>query len=146
MLASAFWGWKINSVPLSTVSDLSVPLVEQTPKVENPEVEKTPVTARKITESQNDVHVNFKIDEQSFSLNVPRESSLYEALVLAEKAQLTTFSGKEYPSLGFFVGDIGELHGGDGNYLIYYVNGKEASVGVSAYKLKDGDTIEWKLE
>jgi len=30
--------------------------------------------------------------------------------------------------------------------LLYYINGKEASVGVSTYKPKNGDIIEWKLK
>ena len=71
---------------------------------------------------------------------------LYDALVQEEKEGRIDFSGKMYPNLGFFVTDIGTLHSGNGKNLIYYINGKEAAVGVSSYKLKDGDIIEWKLE
>ena len=71
---------------------------------------------------------------------------LYDALVQEEKEGRIDFSGKMYPNLGFFVTDIGTLHSGNGKNLIYYINGKEATVGVSSYTLKDGDVIEWKLE
>ena len=70
----------------------------------------------------------------------------YDALVRAKNAGNITFSGRTYTGLGFFVTDIGTLHSGNGKSLIYYINGKEASVGVSSYTLKDGDVIKWKLE
>lgn len=73
-------------------------------------------------------------------------TTLYDALVQAKNTGAITFFGKNYPGLGFFVTDIGTLHSGNGKNLIYYINGKEATVGVSSYRLKDGDIIKWKLE
>jgi len=70
----------------------------------------------------------------------------YDALTQAKIKKQIEFNGKNYPGLGFFVTDIGTLHSGGGKYLLYYINGQEATVGVSAYTLKDGDIIEWKLE
>ncbi len=70
----------------------------------------------------------------------------YDTLVQAKNAGKITFSGKNYPGLGFFVTDIGSLHSGNGKNLLYYINGKEAQVGVSSYTLNSGDTIEWKLK
>jgi len=70
----------------------------------------------------------------------------YDALLQAKNEGKMQFSGKEYPGLGFFVTDIGTLHSGDRKDLLYYINGKEANVGVSSYILKDGDIVEWKLE
>ena len=77
---------------------------------------------------------------------LPQGSSLYDALVLAQQNKQIIFSGTSYPSLGFFVTDIGVLHSGNGKNLLYYINGKEAQVGISSYQPKDGDTISWKLE
>ncbi|MBI2627425.1 DUF4430 domain-containing protein [Candidatus Nomurabacteria bacterium] len=78
----------------------------------------------------------------SFSPN----TIFYDALAQAKTAGAISFSGKNYPGLGFFVTDIGTLHSGNGKNLLYYVNGKEATVGVSSYLLKNGDIIEWKLK
>ena len=143
----AFWNWKINSKSLNTVAGLSAkPLELQKSGVENGSGPQTQTPKNKIVEKKNDINVNFKISTENFSLSVPENSSVLEALVLAQQEKLTTFSGKEYPALGFFVSDSGSLHSGDSNYLIYYINEQEASVGVSSYELKDGDTIEWKLE
>lgn len=72
--------------------------------------------------------------------------TFYDALVKAKNENEITFSGKNYPGLGFFVTEIGTLRAGSGKNLLYYINGKEATVGVSSYTLKDGDVIEWKLE
>ncbi len=73
-------------------------------------------------------------------------SSLYDVLLEAKKNNQINFTGKVYPLLGFFVDSIDNLKNKDGKYLFYYINGKEASVGVSNYILKDGDVIEWKLK
>lgn len=82
----------------------------------------------------------------SFHLSAHSPISLYNALTLAKENNQIKFSGKMYPSLGFFVTDIGTLHSGSGKNLLYYINGEEATVGVSAYALKDGDIVEWKLK
>lgn len=72
--------------------------------------------------------------------------TLYETLHNAGVQGTILFSGREYPGLGFFVTAIGLLESGDGKNLMYFINGTEASVGVSVYVPHDGDVIEWKLE
>lgn len=84
--------------------------------------------------------------EKTVILSVPAETTFYDALVASRDKGEIEFAGKNYPWLGFFVTDIGTLHAGGDLDLLYYINGKEASVGVSTYVLKDGDAIEWKLE
>lgn len=80
------------------------------------------------------------------TIHLQSNITFYDALVQTKNDGKITFSGKNYPMLGFFVTDIGSLHSGNGKNLLYYINGKQASVGVSSYTLKDGDTIEWRLE
>jgi hypothetical protein len=72
--------------------------------------------------------------------------TLIQALTDARTGGTLQFTGKEYPDLGFFVTSIGSLKAGDGKNLLYYINGKEATVGVSTYVLASGDVIEWKLK
>lgn len=57
-----------------------------------------------------------------------------------------TFSGREYPSLGFFVESINGKYGGDGFYWILYVNGASSNTGASQTKLHAGDAVEWRYE
>ena len=56
------------------------------------------------------------------------------------------FKYKEYTGLGIFINEINGLKGGGDGYWIYSVNGKEATVGVSNYKINNGDIISWKYE
>ncbi len=86
------------------------------------------------------------VGDFSLALNQVKGGTLYDALTEARDNGKISLVTKNYPGLGFYVTDIGSLHEVSGKHLIYYVNGKEATVGVSLYVLKDGDTIEWKLE
>ncbi|MDP2788988.1 MAG: DUF4430 domain-containing protein [bacterium] len=86
------------------------------------------------------------IDKQELKLPFKNGQSLYETFLKAEENKQITFDSKVYPSLGFFITDINGLHGGNGENLIYYINGKEANVGVSSYFPKNGDVVLWKLE
>lgn len=79
-------------------------------------------------------------------LKIVPDKSLYEILQLEENKKLISFKGKEYTGIGFFVTNIGSLDQDDGKYLMYYVNGIEASSGISNYIPKEGDVIEWKLK
>jgi hypothetical protein len=48
-------------------------------------------------------------------------------------------------SYGPYVESINGVSGG-GKYWMFYVNGKQASVGAGAYVTKNGDKIEWKFK
>lgn len=95
---------------------------------------------------KNSVQATVLAGNTTISLAIPENTTFYNALIQAKSEGKIDFEGKNYPGIGFFVTDIGTLHSGDGLDLLYYVNGKEATVGVSSYILKNGDVIEWKLE
>jgi hypothetical protein len=113
-------------------------------KIEKDAINKT--TQEETAPSKNTEKVTVLAGEIKIDLSVPPNTIFYDALVDAQSEGKITFSGKKYTALGFFVTDIGTLHAGDGKDLLYYVNGKEATVGVSQYVLKNGDIVEWKLE
>ena len=96
--------------------------------------------------TKNTESITIIAGEEKINLSVPPDTIFYDALVETQNIGKITFSGKNYPGLGFFMTDIGSLHSGNGKDLLYYVNGKQASVGVSSYVLNDGDVLEWKLE
>ena len=101
---------------------------------------------KKIPEQKNDQSVTILAGNTTVHLSIPPNTAFYDALLQAKNAGKIEFSGKNYLGLGFMVTDIGTLHAGGGKNLLYYINGKQASIGVSSYSLKDGDIIEWKLE
>ena len=110
--------------------------------------------------------------EQSFRTSFPRTESpqasstssatlvvgknLYEILasdgtVLQAMQTLASttnfvFTGKNHPSLGFFVESINGKKNADGFYWILYVNGRASDLGISQAKIRADDQIEWKYE
>jgi len=111
-------------------------------------IQTTPTTPAKIqsTSKENKEKITVIVGEEKIYLSVIPNTTFYNALIEAKTENKISFSGKNYPGLGFFVTSIEKLHSSDGRYLFYYVNGKEATVGVSKYLLKNGDIIEWKLK
>jgi hypothetical protein len=56
-----------------------------------------------------------------------------------------TIQSKHY-SFGEFVTSINGVAGNGPKYWTLYVNGRQATVGASAYVTKNSDTITWKLQ
>lgn len=108
----------------------------------------TQKTEQKITpkEEKHPETITFIAGSSTISLVIRDGQSLYDALQAPENSGKIFFAGREYPGLGFFATDMGELHQGGGKNLIYYVNGEMASSGISSYKPKSEDVVEWKLE
>jgi hypothetical protein len=73
--------------------------------------------------------------------------ALFQALERKLLEENIGFNHKSFAGLGEFVTQIGSMKGGDGgkNWR-YYVNGVMPQVGVSFYRIKNGDIIEWKFE
>jgi hypothetical protein len=90
--------------------------------------------------------VNLIAGDKNINLQITQGQTLYEILQNGENKKLISFDGKEYTGIGFFMTSIGNLHQENAKYLMYYVNGIEASLGISQYVPKSGDLIEWKLK
>ncbi len=80
-------------------------------------------------------------------LKVKKGASAYDVLVTACKEKKIAYDA-EYSAIynSSYVKGIGYLYekmAGDMSGWLYLVNGATPNVGASAYKLKDGDSIEW---
>jgi hypothetical protein len=103
---------------------------------------------RKTTETQNTNNTSLatlEVQDKKYQQEIEKEDSVYD---LMEKIKNNpdnnfTFKVKNYPALGYFVDEINGVRGKPGAYWIYYVNDKEASVGISNYIIKSGDIIRW---
>jgi hypothetical protein len=115
--------------------------------VKNPSQPSLIKEGENIPNTQN-IQVTLNVLDKTYKANIKEGATLYDAMsnIQSVKDNNFTFSGKEFPSLGFFVEEINGIKYGSGKYWLYYVNGKEASVGVSKYVLKEGDIISWKQE
>lgn len=79
-------------------------------------------------------------------VNVTAKGMVIDAMRSLASTSAFTFTGRDYPGLGFFVDSINGKKNADGMYWILYVNGVLATAGVSALSVSAGDTIEWKYE
>lgn len=124
-----------------------IPVASPVPVAKTPDA--SPVVKNDLVQKKVDQTPMFSITvvagETKVGIPYIENETFYSTLVSAQKSGLITFTGKEYSGLGFFVSDIGDLHMTPGKNLLYYINGKEASVGVSTYIPKNGDVVEWRL-
>lgn len=80
--------------------------------------------------------------EESFEAG----KSVYDILKMEKEKGKLNLVSKEFSGMGFFVSEIGSLKENKNKHLIYFVNGKSPSVGISAYILKDKDVVSWELK
>lgn len=95
---------------------------------------------------EKNIKVSLNLQNRKYETEINEGATVFEVMQKIQKENDNNFSFgyKEYPSLGVFVDEINEVKGDLGKYWIYYVNGKEASVGVSKNIIKNGDIISWE--
>ena len=86
------------------------------------------------------------VGNQTISLSLSPNETLYDALKEAQISGKISLSGTTYPGLGFFITSIDTLKSGNGKNLMYYINGTQATVGISTYIPHNGDIVMWELE
>ena len=93
------------------------------------------------------IKVLLYIQDKKYEVEVNKVSRVFDVMEKLEKIDDSfSFKYKEYSSMGIFINEINGLKTGEGGNWLYYVNGKQAEVGVSNYKINNGDIISWKYE
>ena len=82
----------------------------------------------------------------TFTNDILGKTSVYDFMSELRNEGKINFVEKNYICMGEMIAEINGIKNNSGQSWIYYVNGKEASVGVSNYKIKSGDTVSWKYE
>ena len=144
-----FWG-----IIIILVSGFSFLLIKNTFVIKNDfpiGIEKTgDVIPSKPTENLEKVSldkVSLTILDKSYDVSVKEGDTVFGMMNrLKSENNNFDFKYKEYPSLGVYINEINGIKEGNGKYWIYYVNGKEAEIGISKFKVSNGDIINWKLE
>ena len=83
---------------------------------------------------------------QTVTIPVTASTTVLSAMQAYASQSQFTFTGEEYPSLGYFVDSINGKRSGDGHYWILYINWKSADLGASNATIHAGDTVEWRYE
>ena len=103
-------------------------------------------TSTKVSHFDNKEQINFIVGANNYPVNAPVGSTAYDAMNILASTTDFTFKSVFYSGLGYFIEEINNVKNSHGQYWTLYVNGKYSDVGVSDYKLSQGDVIEWKYE
>jgi hypothetical protein len=87
-----------------------------------------------------------EINGVNYEDNISGKISVYDFMSKLRNEGKINFTEKNYIGMGDFIVSINGVKNDSNMGWIYYVNGKEASVGVSNYKINPGDVVSWKYE
>ena len=91
-------------------------------------------------------NVTLKAGATTYSAHIEKSENVLDLMRSLVLTSGFTFTGKDYPSLGFFVESIDGKRNGDGKYWILYINGTSSDLGASRATIHAGDTVEWRFE
>lgn len=91
-------------------------------------------------------NVTLTVGSNTYRAHISGGESALDVMRIIASMSGFSFSGAEYPSLGFFVESIEGKKSGDGYYWILYINGKSSNLGASSVTVHPGDTLEWRYE
>ena len=135
-----------DSVEVSQVTNLNETVPENDLTKEEVEVSREKVKRTEQNDFQK-LNIFLQVLDKEYKIAMREGQTVYAAMEqLSIDDETFKFKYTENPGLGKFIYEINGIKNSAGNYWIYYVNGKEAPVGVSNYILKEGDIINWKQE
>ncbi len=103
-------------------------------------------TSTSETISAPKANVALSVAGRSYAAFAPAGSSVLDTMRTLASTSDFIFTGRDYPSLGFFVDSINGTHAEGGYNWMLYLNGKLSNTGASQTALKTGDAVEWKYE
>jgi hypothetical protein len=114
-------------------------------------IEKTYETAKDTTKTEISPQIVttqtvLEINGTRFEEELTNQTNVYDFMSKLQNEGKINFTEKTYIGMGKFIDSINGIRGNGEQNWIYYVNDKEASVGVSNYKINPGDVVSWKYE
>jgi len=97
-------------------------------------------------EEQGGGQAILEINGTKYESEAEGQISVYDFMNKLRDEGKIEFTEKNYTGMGKFIISINGTKGNGEQNWIYYVNGIEAQVGVSNYKIKAGDIVSWKYE
>lgn len=86
------------------------------------------------------------VNNIEFKDTIAGEMSVYDLMNKLRSEGKINFTEKDYVGMGKFIVSINGVKNNGNENWIYHVNGIEAQVGVSNYKINKGDIVSWKYE
>lgn len=88
--------------------------------------------------------VILEINNTKYESEISETISVYDFMNKLQEEGKITFKDKTYMGMGKLIEEINGVKSSGDKYWIYSVNGIEAQVGVSDYKINPGDIVSWK--
>lgn len=135
-----------NEVSSTTTPDITTNIeIKNTPREYPTEKTNTEVMVSVLREP---ITVTLAIPQKTYETSVENKSSVYELMEHLRNTQGLLFESEYYTGMGFFITSLSgtKQNPKNSDYWTLYINNKESQTGVSSALLKNGDSVEWKLE
>jgi len=123
----------------------ATPKLKTTPVLENQNSNLNPTTNIPASQTKQ-VETVLEINGVSYEDTITQKMSVYGFMSQLRNEGKINFEEQNYIGMGKFIDKINGVKNSSSLVWIYYVNGVEAQVGVSNYKINPGDVISWKYE
>jgi hypothetical protein len=90
--------------------------------------------------------ITLAVGSTTVAIATTSETSVLAVMRAAEARGQFSFTGRSYPSLGFFVESIDGRAAAGGSSWALYINGVYAQNGAAQARVAPGDAIEWRYE
>ena len=104
-----------------------------------------PPTVDIVTEQPEKI-ATLEIENKRYTSEIDKETSVYDFMTKLQNEGRVNFKDKNYIGMGKLIEELNGIRGDGDRFWIYYVNGKQAKIGVSNYKINPGDVVSWKYE
>jgi hypothetical protein len=98
------------------------------------------------TSQTKTIETVLEINGVKYEDTITQKMSVYDFMNQLRTEGKINFTEQNYIGMGKFIESINEIKNNNSQSWIYYVNGVEAQVGVSNYKINPGDVVSWKYE
>ncbi|MEK7156444.1 MAG: DUF4430 domain-containing protein [Patescibacteria group bacterium] len=136
----------LSSTTVTTIATTTAANVAEQAQVPAQQQQVATSTATTAPETAPAPNITLSVAGSSYTAFAPSGSTVIDAMKILASTTGFSFSGKDYPSLGFFVDSINGKTAESGYSWILYVNGKLSGTGASQTTLSAGDTVEWRYE
>ncbi|MDR3519533.1 MAG: DUF4430 domain-containing protein [Candidatus Pacebacteria bacterium] len=103
-------------------------------------------TANKPVSQTKTIETVLEINGVSYEDAITQKMSVYDFMSQLRSEGKINFTEQNYMSMGKFINEINGIKNSNSLVWIYYVNGIEAQIGISNYKINPGDVVSWKYE
>lgn len=104
------------------------------------------IQTQNFPKSAEPIKTTLEINNIKYESEIVGVISVYDFMDKLRKEGKINFTEKTYVGMGKLIEEINGLKNNGDKYWIYYINGKEAQVGVSNYKINPGDVVSWKYK